>query len=269
MASSTEEDQARLQRARDKIAELQQNGKLDKDGEYGGPREDNNRNRDAGLRTLKPVRKVPARTRESLRAGQGTDEGSSADDSYSPRFSRESLGTGTTQQRSQRETSRTTTRRPSTSGEVNRQVTGAPAQLESWWEWFQGTSKRVLAYAGFDIQSDARALTDREVEEYLPKVSTFIKRVGIAIDWSITHTNKEKAESYIWVFEDEEADQLATIYLKRAKKIGWMAEVARQVEHIEDLGDGGTVAKILGRRVVATGVFYNSTGGFHPWIRSS
>lgn len=264
MASSTDEDRDRIVAARNKIEEL----KRGDNSEDAGPGKDYNRNRDVSLRTLKPVRKIPARTSEKLRARQGVDEGSSSDDSFTPGFSRESLGTGAAKQRSQRETSGTTARGSYASRQDDRQVAGTPTELETWWQWFQSTSKRVLAYAGFDIKSDARALSEEEVYEYTPKVATFIKRLGIAIDWSVTHTNKEHAESYIWVFEDEEADQLAVIYLKRAKKIGWMAEVARQVEHIEDLGDGKTVAMIVGKRVVATGVFYNSTGGFHPWIRS-
>lgn len=94
----------------------------------------------------------------------------------------------------------------------------------------------------------------------------FFQRVGIALDWGVTHSNKAKAESEIWVFEDEEADKLADIYLKRARKIGWMAEVARQVQHLEDVGDASDVAAILGKRIIATGMFYPSNGGFGVWL---
>lgn len=128
-------------------------------------------------------------------------------------------------------------------------------------------ARRALTYAGFDLKGDARSLTESEVERYRPQVATFIKRVGMALDWGVTHSNKNHAESDIWMFEDEEADILAEIYLKRARKIGWMAEVARQVQHLEDIGDAGRVAKIFGKRFAATAMFIPSNGGFELWLQ--
>lgn len=101
----------------------------------------------------------------------------------------------------------------------------------------------------------------------MPQVTVFFQRVGIALDYAITHSNKGHAESDIWLLEDEEAETLARVYLKRAKKIGWMAEVARQVHHLEDVGDGVKVARIVGKRVAATGLFYASNGGVGLWLR--
>lgn len=140
------------------------------------------------------------------------------------------------------------------------------ASLLSYQEKAIHSLKRALTYAGFDLQGDARGLTDKEQEELRPQVAMFFQRVGIALDWGVTHSNKAKAESEIWVFEDEEADKLADIYLKRARKIGWMAEVARQVQHLEDVGDASDVAAILGKRIIATGMFYPSNGGFGVWL---
>lgn len=127
--------------------------------------------------------------------------------------------------------------------------------------------KRLLTYAGFDLTGDARALTEAESERYLPQVTVFFQRVGIALDYAVTHSNKAHAESDIWLLEDEEAETLARVYIKRARKIGWMAEVARQVQHLEDVGDGFKVARIVGKRVAATGLFYASNEGVSLWLR--
>lgn len=124
-----------------------------------------------------------------------------------------------------------------------------------------------MTYAGFDLTGDARALTEAESERYLPQVTVFFQRVGIALDYALTHSNKAHAESDIWILEDDEAATLARVYIKRAKKIGWMAEVARQVQHLEDVGDAARVARILGKRVGATGLFYASNGGISLWLR--
>lgn len=150
--------------------------------------------------------------------------------------------------------------------QANRQNAGQAPLLKAK-DQAIATIKRALIYAGFDLKGDAKALKPDEIEKYKPKVAEFFKRLGIALDWSITHSNKAHAESEIWVFDDEEAEKLADIYLKRAKKIGWMAEVARQVEHIENIGDGADVAAILGKRLVATGMFYPSNGGIELWLQ--
>lgn len=128
-------------------------------------------------------------------------------------------------------------------------------------------AKRALTYAGFDLAGDANALSDEEVEFYIPQVAQFFQRVGIAIDYAVTHTNRAHSESDIWLFEDSEAETLARIYLKRARRIGWMAQVARQVHHIEDVGEAKDVATILGKRLVATGLFYGSNGGLGLWLQ--
>lgn len=99
-------------------------------------------------------------------------------------------------------------------------------------------------------------------------MATFFKRLGLVFDWCITHSNKEKSESDIWMFDDAEAETLAIIYLKRASKIGWMAQVARQVEHVENLGDGKDLAEIVGKRLWATGMFYPANGGISLWLKS-
>ena len=125
----------------------------------------------------------------------------------------------------------------------------------------------MLVYAGFDLEGDARALSEQEAEKLLPQVTLFMQRVGIAIDYAITHSNKAHAESDIWLLEDEEAETLARIYLKRARKIGWMAEVARQAHHLEDIGDAGRVARIVGKRLAATPLFYASNGGVGLWLK--
>lgn len=125
----------------------------------------------------------------------------------------------------------------------------------------------MLTYAGFDLKGDARALTEQEVEKYRPQVASFMQKIGIGIDYAITHSNKAHAESDIWVLTDEEAGTLADYYLKRARKIGWMAEAARQVEHIQSVGETGHVAKIIGERLIATGMFYPSNGGVEFWLK--
>lgn len=131
----------------------------------------------------------------------------------------------------------------------------------------QGFIRRTLAYAGFDVSGDAEALTEYEEKKYLPKVREFFQTVGTAIDLCVTHTNKLHMESDIWQFEEKELDALARIYLKRARRIGWMAQAARQMEHIADLGDGKDLAMIIGKRIVATPAFYISNGGFSPWLK--
>lgn len=136
------------------------------------------------------------------------------------------------------------------------------AYTEAAEEWM----RRVLAYAGFDVRGDARALTSEEVERLQPNVAVFMQRIGMVMDWVLTHSNRAQEESDIWMLSDEEASSLAHIYLKRARKIGWMAEVARQVHHIEDLGDAKRIAEIVGKRVVASGVFIGTNGGIHPWM---
>ncbi len=127
--------------------------------------------------------------------------------------------------------------------------------------------KRLLTYAGFDLTGDARALTEAESERYLPQVTVFFQRLGIALDYAVTHSNKAHAESDSWMMEEEEAAVLARVYIKRAKKIGWMAEVARQVQHLEDVGDAARVARILGKRGAATALFYASNGGVSLWLK--
>lgn len=130
-----------------------------------------------------------------------------------------------------------------------------------------GKLKRALAYAGFDVKGDARSLTESEQKELEPDVARFIQRVGMALDYTITHTNAAHNESDIWTFEDEEAASLAKIYLKRARYVGWMATVARQAKHLEDLGEAQDVASIVGKRIGATMLFYHDSGGFKPWLR--
>lgn len=156
-------------------------------------------------------------------------------------------------------------RNNSSGSQAGRQNAGQAALL-GYKPKFEQLFRRILTYAGFDLKGDARALTEQEQANLMPHVVTFMRRVGMAMDWSITHTNKNHNESDIWMFEDSEAEVLATIYLKRARKIGWMAEVARQVQHLEDVGDAGEAAAILGKRIVATGLFYPANGGFTPWL---
>lgn len=120
--------------------------------------------------------------------------------------------------------------------------------------------------AGFDVSGGGDVLTDTEVETYQPIVAQFFLRVGVAVDYGITHLNREHAESDIWMLSEEEGVTLARFYLHRARAVGWMARVARQIEHAHDLGDGLAVAQIVGKRIVASPLFIASHGGIAPWL---
>lgn len=204
----------------------------------------------AGGKKISPARKRPT-------------EGVSG---YNPTASRPDRGTladgGTDSIRSvsnRGRTQRVTSQQPSLGGEVARQKNAYTEAAEEW-------MRRVLAYAGFDVRGDARSLTSDEVDKLQPNVAVFMQRIGMVLDWVLTHANRAQEESDIWMLSDEEANTLAHIYLKRARKIGWMAEVARQVHHIEDLGDAKRFAEIVGKRAAASGVFVVSNGGLHPWM---
>lgn len=276
-----EEAKARVERAKQRLEELQ--NKWDTEGtkgekknvrrDFGESRGQSSRaNTGASTGKDKSGSTGTARTVKSDRTRQGNDEGSVNDSAYSPGLNRSALGNGATVNGIVQPLRRTTPRFSGNTEQSDRQTSRASLSVapeeETFWQWFQHTARTVLAYAGFDVRSDARALTDKEITELTPKVAKFFQRVGTAIDYGITHTNADKDESYIWQFEDKEAEQLSVIYLKRAKKIGWMAEVARQVQHVEDVGDAKDIALIVGKRVVATGMFYNNSGGFKPWLKS-
>ena len=117
-----------------------------------------------------------------------------------------------------------------------------------------------------DLDGDARPLADEEVEALQPTVAGFIQKLGIGMDWGLTHANKNRQESTIWLFEDEEAAILARAYLRRARYIGWMAQTARQVEHIVEAGQDVAVARILGKRIIASPVFIATNGGLGLWL---
>ena len=124
-----------------------------------------------------------------------------------------------------------------------------------------------MLYAGFDLEGDADTLSDEEVEHYQPQAAAFLQRASVGLDYFVTHANAHHQESDIWFLEDAEADSLASIYLKRARRVGWMAQAARQVEHLETVGEAGTVARIFGKRLMATAMFIPANGGFKLWLR--
>lgn len=129
------------------------------------------------------------------------------------------------------------------------------------------TIRQVLAYVGFDVGGSAEGLSVAEQEHYRPKMALFFQGVGGGLDWGLTHLNRAHAECEVWQFTDAEADTLAVIYLKRAAHIGWLARVARQVEHIEDVNEVRQLGGIVGKRVAASGLFVASNGGLSWWLR--
>lgn len=155
--------------------------------------------------------------------------------------------------------------------QVDRQDAREETLLGSYWNKSVDIFKRALTYAGFDLKGDADALTDAEVERFRPQIEKLISSVGMGIDWALTHANKNHVESSIWEFTDDELAKLADMYLRRAKMVGWMAEVARQAEHLNEASAIGVDAKDLGRiiglRVVESGMFIPDHGGWEPWIR--
>lgn len=206
-----------------------------------------------------------ARTAPSKRKRKATTQGGDGNANPAPRSYQRPLGAGGEEHERGSEDAAGNPAQFSPRGETDRQVTRSKASV-NYQDALTKKLKRALAYAGFDVTGDARALSESEQKDLLPHVTNFMQHVGIAIDWAITHSNKDHVECEIWSFEEDEAEILAKIYLKRARKIGWMAQVARQAQHIENLGDGKDVAQVLGKRLVATGIFYRANGGIELWL---
>lgn len=131
-----------------------------------------------------------------------------------------------------------------------------------------GLAKRALAYVGFDVSGDADALTETEINSLMPTHIQFVQQVGMAFDYGLTHANAYHSESDIWVFDENEAKTVAHWWLKRSKKVRWMAQVSRQVPHMSSVGETTAVAKIVGERMAASFIFMHANGGFKPWINS-
>lgn len=73
--------------------------------------------------------------------------------------------------------------------------------------------------------TDARTLTDREIEEYDPSFREFVSNVGIALDGIIAAvTDQDQVD--IWAFDEEEIDTLTRVVMRAGKK---RARVAMRV----------------------------------------
>lgn len=132
----------------------------------------------------------------------------------------------------------------------------------------EATLQQVFAYAGIDVSGSAAPLNASEVDEYTTAIAELVVRIGVVLDYGLTHLNRDKVESDIWAFSEEESQILARFYLKRASRIGWMAKAARQVVRIKEAGDLPAVAEIMGKRMIASPIFVMSNGGVRPWIKS-
>lgn len=253
------EDRARIELANRRLEALSN------DGQRGPGRRSNSAPRPG----VTYVHRGPSRV-----DGKDGQRGESAgNDAYTPGQNRESLGKGGAELGSVEPTRGRAKRVGGSGTQTGRQTSGSslqlvhPVQAKSE-EFVLKYIKKALAYAGFDVRSDARSLSAEEIERYRPDVCRFIQRVGISLDWALTHSNRNHEECEIWVFEDDEATTLANIWLKRAKTIGWMAEVSRQVHHVEDLGDAKDIAAILGKRIAATPIFIGNNGGVEFWLQN-
>lgn len=201
----------------------------------------------------------------------GNDETGDRNGPYTPRQHRSALGEGGEELSGGKPTRRRAQRVSEGSTQTDRKTSRSslavvhPVQQKGE-EFVLKYIKKALAYAGFDVSSDARSLTQEEIDRYRPDLVQFIANTGVAINWALTHSNRNHEECEIWLFDDSEAVSLANIWLKRAKTIGWMAEVSRQVHHVEDLGDAKDIATILGKRIAATPIFIANNGGMEFWL---
>lgn len=132
----------------------------------------------------------------------------------------------------------------------------------------EATLKRVLTLAGFDLTGDARPLSAEEAQQFEEPVADFIMKVGMGLDYLLWHANAQHEESDVWAIPEEMRIKYARFYLKRAKAVGWMAQSVRQVQIVQSLGSDGEVAWDVAKRLIASPIFIQSNGGFHPWLKS-
>lgn len=139
--------------------------------------------------------------------------------------------------------------------------------VDGLWESIKDKVRESLSLVGFNVNGDAEALTEDEALALMPKVSLAIQFAGGGVDLFFTHMNANHEECDIWTFEDQEATDLAVMWLKRAKRVRWMAQASRQVASIKDVQDLKRVGEIMGKRIAASVVFIPSNGGLKPWLR--
>lgn len=226
-----------------------------------------------GRQTAKPSSGAYRPNAQAAPAGPSrSSKGSRSVQEYSPYVSgrsgtdARSLGNGRAQHGSVKSSGRESSGGDSGSREDDRQATWAEDTLGPAWDFVREKVKRAMVYAGFDLQGDADTLTAEDEQKFLPVVVGFIHHVGIGLDYGLTHLNRDKVESDIWTFSDEEAEAVARWYLRRARKVGWMAQAARQMGHLGTVGETKDVAWIVGKRLATSGLFIQQNGGLHPWI---
>lgn len=193
----------------------------------------------------------------------------SSDREYSPRRDGEaqgSLGAGREKHGSVKPTRRESSGRDDGLERDDREASWAEDTLGPIWQAVEARVKRTLLYLGFDLSGDADALDEEDVVKYFPIVVSFVHRAGMGLDYGLTHLNRAKQDCDVWVFQESEAEIIARWYLKRARKVGWMAKVARQLDRVEAVGESKDVAWIFGKRLAASGLFLQSNGGVKPWI---